>query len=385
MVDNKPTVLFVVDYGLDSSNSVAQILRNICYSKEMECFNKVVFVLEQNYYALQKTTINNIVQISTAKEKTRDTFYKRNVFKCLYYKSFEDLTTLAKHGYKYVRTSLTSNDLKIIKRKFNIDYVLYLTFFPDPYALKAKIPYSYFLYDTYLSRPGVKKHEIRMEKKVIDHSIKYYLHSYFFDYYQKTYPSDQHIHSLHYPLFPSKDEVNTAIKSVKKEQYQFSYFGQLQDFRNVPEIASIFKEANLTVDVFSWERPIDSPAFKYHDVANGEEFFKKIAESKFLLVFDNNEPFAHYIPSKLYQLVAFSKPIILFTKNDHSASKKFLENYPHLFVYDLRKNKPSDLLLMINSYKEDKDSLFEQYNKMFSKEEIVDTIKNDFLNHTAKK
>lgn len=186
-----------------------------------------------------------------------------------------------------------------------------------------------------------------------------------------------------YPLFPSIEEVTLAYEKYgsRSEIYRFSYFGQMQTFRNIEEISALFNKLNWVIDIFSWQQPLKSNSFKYHKPEINENYYKNIVLSKYLIVFDNNDPYTHYMPSKLYQLIAFGKPIIVFGKNDWSATKDFLKNYPYYWYLDLRNsNIVSELERIVDNKNKSNlfnKSIYDKYSSLYSTDFIVQTISKD--------
>lgn len=161
---NNKSVLFVVDYGLDSPNSVGQILRNIVYNKAFSCYKKTVFLCGNDFVFFNDTIINGIHQIQ-AKNKPALSAFKRRGFSVLLLYVFWKIIKAIHRGHNLFYTIVMASNLKFIKRKYNIGHAFYLTSSPDKYAINCKIPYSYFLYDTFLERPGISDRLLKIEKK----------------------------------------------------------------------------------------------------------------------------------------------------------------------------------------------------------------------------
>ena len=382
MNSNKKVILFVVDYGLESPNSVGQILRNIAFSDTFGSFEKYVFVRSVNFCFFDRNIVaNDVTQITVSNHSVPHQIFRRNIILCLWFKVLRLFVSIAHRGGSRLLTMVMTSNLRVLKKIFNVDFALYLTGTPNEYAMKSKIPYSYFLYDTYLSRPGVAPKFIEIEERVIKKSIAYYQAPFFYTDYHAKYPEYSNIKCLAFPLYPTKEEVDKAKSRSKGIQYKFSYFGQMQDFRNIEEIAALFESVGIYIDVFSWQHPIDSKSFVYHKTLIGDDYFKAIVESEYLLVFDNNEPFAHYMPSKLYQFIAFSKPIVLFTKNDKSATIDFLKDYPYFYKFDLRYTDVTKNFMSFiergNNFSE--NNLFDEYDRLYSRNVITKVIRDDFI------
>lgn len=374
------SLLFVVDYGLDSPNSVGQILRNIYFDSIFSSIVKCILVLGDCFEYLCEENIDGNIQLKFTNDKTHSNIiFRRSIFVIAFFKFLAVIKKVLRRGDASFQTIVVSSSLRFIKRKFKISRVLFLTYSPDKYAYKSGIPYSYFLYDTFLGRPSIDSKSIKMERRVIKRCISYYLAPFFFDNYKEKYPENRKIKSLAYPLFPSIENVRSTQNLDIK--YSFSYFGQLQNFRNVSDIAAMFDVLGILVDVFSWQHPVKNKSFVYHQPLIGKEYYKAINQSRCILIFDNNHPYSHYMPSKLYEIIAFSKPIIVIGKNEESATIDFLKDYPYKAFINLNKNPINQLKTLIadECFMGKKDDLYDNYYKFLAIETITKTIFDDFF------
>lgn len=384
-MDILKTILFVVDYDMNSPNSVGKMLKKIVTNEVMNSYKKVIFCCNDNFDSLSEEVFsNNLCQIKVNNKNSKNiTFYKRNVISSSVIRLLSYLTSRLRFGGFFIFNLICGSNLRIVIKRHHVDYILFFTVSPMWCSRFLKTPCSYFLYDTFLERPNIKARLIRMEKKIIQKCVSYYLSPFFYPAYNKKYPFYEQIKSLPYPIYPDlKAVINAFHKKNNDEEIQFGYFGQLQAFRNVDEIVDLFSKLGWIIDIFSWNHPMESPSVRYHMPVYDDAYYKSIALSKFLLVFDNNEPYSHYLPSKIYELIAFSKPIIVFGKNDSSATKSFLEKYPYYKYFDLRNEDVSktfkEYIMGFNEPINFNFRLYEHYNKMYSTNRIVGTIIDDF-------
>ena len=77
--------------------------------------------------------------------------------------------------------------------------------------------------------------------------------------------------------------------------------------------------------------------FLYHQAVSEEKLYETVASNRFLEVFNNGEPYSHYLPSKVYLYVSFTKPIIIFGNNTDYAMKRFLKNHPFYYYFNTKK------------------------------------------------
>ncbi len=379
----KKTVLFVVDFGLNSPNSLGQMLRNIVTNRFFNDYKKVIFVCSDEFIYFKEYTTDDAVEIRASNNTDGDFILKQCKLKILIFKILKSIKFIRKHFSGMLHTIIMTSNLKLLERKYKFKYALYMTFSPNLYSVFSKIPFSYYLYDTYLERPGISAKAIKREKRIIKKSINYYLPPFFFKKYKETYPNFQNIKSIPLPLYPKRETVINIIKKTKQQnQKEFVYFGQLQKFRNIEEVALLFKKLNYILDIFSWERPIKSESLRYNDVVFDNLYYESIYLSKYVVVLDNNEPYNHYMPSKLYELIAFCKPIIVFGKNKKSATIDFLKKYPYFCYFDLRdKDLCSKFKKFIieNKFKNNcfSERTYEKYNKKYSIDKIARHLSDD--------
>ena len=203
------------------------------------------------------------------------------------------------------------------------------------------------LYDTYIERPGLSRKEFVVEDREIQNAVGYFVPDFFARAYHNYYPY-KNIFSYCLPLLIPKRGVIEAYGKSSLE-YEFTYFGQIQSFRNGDKMKEIFKSLGLTLHIFSMENKKSDDNFVFHKSVSQNELYETVASSKFLVAFDNGEPYSHYLPSKAYLYVSFTKPIIVFGNNDNSALMDFLKDYPYYYYFNTGKSSIDELKRFINS------------------------------------
>ncbi|MBQ9730471.1 MAG: hypothetical protein IJV80_06660 [Clostridia bacterium] len=205
---------------------------------------------------------------------------------------------------------------------------------------KIKIPYVVIHYDTTVEDPNVKmtKKRIAEEKYVMDNSEALFVQNCFYKGYRKYYTSDK-LKPYNLPLLVDEEKVLTAYAS-KEKNYKFSYFGQLQAFRNGYRVNDIFEELGEKLFVFSTDKTNFGKAFEWSPAVTGQELYKTIAGSDYLVALDNSHPYEHYFPSKTCLYVSFTKPIIIFGESKKTALREFLAEYDNFYYQDI--NEPLD-------------------------------------------
>lgn len=344
-------ILYVSDYTLNQYNSVRDILYNIATQEELSEYEQIIVKskgrkynpIKTDYYEGLKTYSSSNQKISdmwqrkdmSLPEKTAQCFHM--ILKSALYK------TRLKRRFDVFESK---NYLKSIIKKEKPHLIVFLTYNPNKmYAEicnKLKIPYISILYDTYIGRPDIdKKAAYSTEKFVIDHSVGYYIPDFFYNLYSETYDTSK-ISSIRLPLLIDEKKVSEAYQNSKKK-YDFTYFGNIQSFRNGDKVKELLKELNITLDVFSAEKISSDDVFKTHPAVTKDELYSIVAGSKYLVAMDNGFPYQDYLPSKAYLYVSFTKPIIIFGDNKKSALRDFLDGYPRFFYQNI--NEPTDNLL----------------------------------------
>ena len=207
-------------------------------------------------------------------------------------------------------------------------------------CIRKKIPYMVMHYDTTVENPiiAMTERRIEQEKFVVENSEMFFVPKFFYEGYLRYYNSKK-IKPYNLPLLIDKKEVLSAY-DAQSEQYGFSYFGQLQSFRKGDVVNGVFEKLGKQLHVFSAKEPDCGNAFTWHPALTKEELYKVVAHSDFLVALDNGAPYEHFLPSKAYLYVSFTKPIIVFGDNEKSAIKEFFKGYPYFYYQDI--NAPLD-------------------------------------------
>lgn len=103
------------------------------------------------------------------------------------------------------------------------------------------------------------------------------------------------------------------------------------------------RQLGMIIDVFPSRKIGENPSFILHPPASGDDLYRAVAESKFLIAFDNGAPFENYLPSKAFLYVSFTKPVIAFGENKDSALLRFFKDYPFFYYHKI--GEPLDGLL----------------------------------------
>ena len=123
----------------------------------------------------------------------------------------------------------------------------------------------------------------------------------------------------------------------------------MQSFRNGSKVKEIFRQLGYTLDVFSTNREKSDDVYIYHQALTQTQLYETVASSKFLVAFDNSEPYANYLPSKAFLYVSFTKPIIIFGNNKDSALIRFLKDYPYSYYHNIDSGSIDELKKYINA------------------------------------
>ena len=322
-------ILYVVSVLQDKPNSVGNILNTMLSQISAMADVQQVITLEWgNEYGT--SVLNSIGGYKTYTAKR----YRRSV-----------------HFLMRVQRKLAGKDQIVYNAKHigNIidkekpDFVVFFVLSPDLHYMnlckKKEIPYAYMLYDTYIARPDVNFDEaFRIERQVIESSSGYFVPRFFCKDYFKHYDSDKII-PYDLPLLIPKDDVRAAYQRNTKE-YEYTYFGQIQSFRNADKIQELCKKLGISIDVFASDPIVASEdsVFRIHSGISGEELYDVAAHSRFLVAFDNSAPYNHYLPSKVYLYVSFTKPVIAFGDNKDSSMIEFFRDYPWFYYQNINEN-----------------------------------------------
>ena len=344
--ESKKKILFVAEYLPDAKNSVADILQCILNSLDTE----------DNVFSFIHTKSDLSKRIKYDDKEFGRTYYgvsnkRHNCFDWLT-KVLSRKDTCFKTLVKRLKKRKKIKNIKKIVRKERPDIAIVFVFTPEPLYSRlfeeSGLPHIYILYDTYISRPGINKENVLLiESDLMRSSYGYYVPSFFFKEYSSCYNSDK-LFSYNLPLLIEKESVRHAFEN-KRIRFDFLYLGQIQPFRNAERIKVLLRQLKIKLDIFSAYSIENDDTFQVHPAVSGDELYQVVADSRFLVVFDNSEPYAHYLPSKAYLYVSFTKPVIAFGDNEESALIDFFSNYPMFYYQNINKSLDG-LVEFINSY-----------------------------------
>ena len=359
-------ILYIVDCTLNQCHSVRDILYNLITQNEMLSHEHVmvnVYRTSRLYYIKEEIKGYKTYFVPEI-DKERILQNEKSVV--AFGEFFIDRTLKRIPHIRHIYRSWdTIMYLEKVFKDERPDIIVFFNISPIKHfsnlCKKMNIPYISMLYDTYIERPGINQKELEIEKNEIKHSVAYFVPDFFaktyFEYYEY-----KNIYSYHLPLLIPKNYVIRAYQK-SKPKYKYTYFGQIQNFRNGDRIKGIFQNLGFTLDIFSTEKRDSDSVFLYHGAVSGEELYETVASSKFLIAFDNGVPYSHYLPSKAYLYVSFTKPIIVFGNNSESALLDFLKNYPFCFYFNIETTTSEELLSFINSSLPDcfNEKIYSQY------------------------
>lgn len=317
-------VLFVVDYLPTKANSVGAILNVL-----LKAFARD----DREFIIVHKTdrdiSSSHVVYIDGHKTYTSQGFDDRKKLFHLIRPNFID---------KQLRKRESLRQLEQIIKSESADMVVFFVFSPDKdYAqicIRNKTNYVWILYDTYIARPGIQFDQgYKIERYVIENSKAYFIPSFFYPEYQRIYKTEKVV-QYDLPLLIEKEDVLNAF-SRKAPVFDYTYFGQIQSFRNEKAIKTICRRLGIIIDVFSAENYESDDTFIMHEGLLKEALYDVVAHSRFLIAFDNSKPFNIYLPSKSYLYASFTKPVIAFGDNDKSSLKDFFSDYPFFYYQDI--------------------------------------------------
>lgn len=344
-------ILYVVKYLPDACNSVGDILKCMVDLPQMKNYEQVIAQCDGHSFSFLDVSYKDkckyynaeIISIKEIISNKKINLLKK--IKLIFNKIKLFIIQKLNKSERFLQKTNEDYLIKIIKDE-QPDLVVFFVYSPQKrYAeicKESNTKYAYMLYDTFLARPGVDKKVCSIkEKYVIENSEAYFVPSFFADDYYNEYGRGKII-GFDLPLLVEKEDVETAYKN--KKIFEFSYFGQIQNFRNGDKIRQIFVKLGIKLDVFTSSYECESDeTFVIHNVLKGNELYSAVAGSKFLVAFDNSVPYNMFLPSKACLYVSFTKPIIIFGDNDKSALKDFLKDYPKCYYQNI--NEPSDGLL----------------------------------------
>ncbi len=385
------TLTVVFDGTLDQCNSVRDILYNLLEQFDSSEYKKIIIrrsgVSSYPIEAIQEAGYKTYISLSYKSflKKYEISVFKKTIYfiKILVYKIITKLPII---GDIYFQNSNLKFINKVLKTE-KPDMVFFFSLSPlknfSKICKKRNIPYISILYDTFIERPYITPKKATEEKDEIANAVAYFVPDFFVDGYYKHYDFEN-IYPLRLPLLIPKEDVMAAYDNIENT-YEFSYFGQMQNFRNGDAIKEIFKELGLVLDVFSTEKNQSDDVYKYHNAVSGDELNNVVASSDFLVAFDNGEPYSHYLPSKAYLYVSFTKPIIVFGDNEKSALKTFLKDYPMWYYHNINDSSKEGIKAFINKshsmgFSEEIYSKYLEYLPQNALKEIVGLVKSNTKN-----
>lgn len=318
-------IIFIVDYLHNEPNSVSSILNNILNLNNSIAENVVVHHQGNQEGSFDVCEVDGVKTYCAKHYSKIQSFIKR---------------INGKINGRKEQSKCNEEFIRKIVEKERPNLVFFLLYSPEVNYVKIceelAIPYIYMLYDTYIGRPELDCNVIvakEHEKKVIDSSVAYFVPSFFYKDYKLNYDSNKVI-SYDLPLLVDLKSVEQSYaRSTKK--YNYTYFGQIQSFRNSESIRTIFRALNLKLDVFTQSDIEEDDVFAIHSTVTGDDLNDVVSHSSFLIAFDNSPPYEWYLPSKVYLYVSFSKPVIAFGDNKDSALRRFFQNYPYFYYQNI--------------------------------------------------
>ena len=220
---DKKRILYVVDYLPTKANSVGAILQVLLQSFARE--DREFIIVHNADGEISAADVTYIDGYKTYTTEEADGRRKLSRF-------IRRGKTFMAHRTKREESLL---QLEQIIRAESPDLIIFFVFSPDQdYAricIRNKTEYVWVLYDTYIARPGIQFDEgYEIEKYVIENAKAYFIPSFFYPEYQRTYQTEKVV-SYDLPLLIEK-EVVLAAYNRKAPVFDYTYFGQIQSFRN---------------------------------------------------------------------------------------------------------------------------------------------------------
>ena len=388
MNSHKRSILFVCNYLPEKNNSVSAILNRIV---DLDCFKEHEAVFARydklHFEKAKRSSVNGNVVFYVEKEQD----FRRAL-------TDPDATLIDKIKTFFIRlrdkickeqVSPYLSFFKYVYKRVDPVKVVFLTYSLDieiaKFLATRKTKFFTFLYDTLIDRPNEDLNSNKViEEQIIELSELYFVPSFFYPKYQQIY-SNEKIVPYRLPLVIDEETVKSAFASFGNGNstflFDFSYFGQIQSFRNFDDIVKIFEELGISLHVFSDRQTGNKNSVIFHKTESGSNLYKMIVESNFLVFFDNSPPYQHYLPAKAYLYVSFTKPIIIFGNNTESASIDFFKNYPICYYHKIG-GDIKGLVSFISKYRETKLGFlknvydnFRDYTSTSSLKDIGDKIK----------
>ncbi|MCR5690192.1 MAG: hypothetical protein K6G71_08080 [Clostridiales bacterium] len=345
-------VMIVSDYPVEAPNSIAEILKRLLKINTLASTEKVVCI---NGNVTQITVSDAVKTYCSYTVNTNDLNSSQNASFSdkLFFGTDRIIRSFAKrYGLvdKYKRIAVRIKMRRIFRRE-KPDLVLFLIYTPDAFIMelcaKLKIPFMHLLYDTVISRPGIDKpYVLKLEAQAINNGCGYFVPDFFYSEYIKHYEANS-IYPYKLPLLIDKTAVLRAYDKREKE-LQFTYFGQIQSFRNADVISELLCSVGIKLDIYASKPIKGNDVLIVHPGVTGDELYSIVAQSKYLIAFDNSAPYQDYLPSKAYMYVSFTKPVIAFGDNKDSALIRFFKDYPYFYYQNI--NEPTDGLMAFLSY-----------------------------------
>lgn len=340
-------VLFISDYLPSDKNSVAEILNQLLKMQVLLQTDKTVWLFNE----VKSIALINSVKIISNRDidlrliANRDLIGWREKLLLLFNRLALKTASCFRQEERYRKFVRYFNCLQIIREE-KPDLIVFLIYTPDEKLInickKVSVPFVQVLYDTVVSRPGIDIQTTkRIERRAMEESGGYFVPEFFCEDYLHHYPSNLFF-AYALPLLICKEYVVKAYQN-RTNTYQCTYFGQIQSFRNQKQIMERIREIGMALDVFTTNQIQGNELFRVHPAVSGDDLWKIAAESQFLIAFDNSAPYAHYLPSKAYLYVSFTKPVIAFGDNEDSALIRFFKDYPYFYYQNIY--KPLDGLL----------------------------------------
>ena len=326
-MEDSRKILYVVDYLPDIPNSVGNILNAVLNNVSALKVKQIIVQRPELYFSsIQKRYVNgflaytgeNITKFDKLKSKVMKRIKKTDNSQQTEIDYFQSLIDIEKP-----------------------DFIIFLIFNPEKHLAKIckdnGIKNYWMLYDTFVSRPGLDITDaVSIEETAMKESLGYYVPSFFYDDYRKYYCCDK-LKSYNLPLLIPKNDVVDAFNK-HEDAYEYTYFGQVQSFRNADKIKELCRKIHVKIDVFTTDDLESDDVFVVHKALSGEQLYQVAAHSKYLIVFDNGKPYENYLPSKVFLYVSFTKPVIAFGDNKDSALLRFFKSYPCFFYQDFNES-----------------------------------------------
>lgn len=349
---NRSAVLIDINFKFNSFMAAPTVFRNLVSNK---CWNdENIFILETHNIGFvtkknNKFSLDKSFNFSFKQSFKKGFLKRRKIFKYFYYKTINKL----QNKFPLINDFVVYKIYKKIIRKNNINYIIKCACKNEGLKplIKAKkrlgINYSLVTTDPifYTRSDCYNRKILKLEKKVIDNSDKYFVPEHCFDRYSQFFKNEKILKFC----IPSAFEFNEKLAFTFKLN-NVSYFGTIADYRVFNScLEYLCKKQELEVRMYGW---IDKNKFgnfkiKYLNPITGNEFIDKLLESTYLLAFDNPKNMTDLLPSKIVSYTSTTKPIIIFGENDDSALLKYLRKIDYKrYIY----LKPTDSFELLDKF-----------------------------------